>query len=500
MRLFTCFTGGVPPPGVEEKPCNRPACSADDASSCGSAPGDPPAPEGQPRGRLVDYDDPPANEPVRSSHVAWSLCGVACPDDVAARAAWSVHQLTPIEVIGRGANSKVWLASDSVSGRKLAVKVYDLSKMSPAETAQLRSEAETHGSLRHPNILPLWAAFQDQVACYFVMECGGSDLYGWHYCSSRIPESTLATRVVAPLLRAIAYCHAKGIVHRDIKPENLLAGGPDSEIQVTDFGFAINMAKGGRPVTRLGTLEFMAPEVILSGYDEATGTPGAIPRELRDPYTEAVDVWSTGIVTYELLARHTPFVRANAADIALAIVMNDLQLPRGASAEACDFVRQCLRSDPVLRPSAAMLLDHPWIVRHTGVRPRMSRFPTLPMVPLRETLSMDQGPEGEGESGEKGSHVFVGSAISQDATASPLRGTIENDCARCTAAALVRTPSGAPARPNPQALETWDDLAAVLPHMRPPRNTSALPIASLMDGMGVNVPELCDPLLADHAR
>jgi len=175
--------------------------------------------------------------------------------------------------------------------------------LTDAEVSQLEREILIHGMLHHPHILALWAAFQDGTHFYIVTELADTDLY------KRLPrmglqETTIVRRVVAPLLSALHHCHEKGVIHRDLKPENILFNS-DFQLKLADFGLAID-TRADRPITRLGTLDFMAPEVMMSGRYTIEGVKNEvqpvagneIPRDARKPYTSAVDVWSLGVIVY----------------------------------------------------------------------------------------------------------------------------------------------------------------------------------------------------------
>ena len=93
----------------------------------------------------------------------------------------------------------------------------------------------------------------------------------------RQEEAAIVKHVVGPLLSAVGAMHAAGVIHRDLKPENILLQG--SHILVTDFGFAtLTHDTARRPVTRLGTLHFMAPEVILNDVHDPVSFRDRIPR------------------------------------------------------------------------------------------------------------------------------------------------------------------------------------------------------------------------------
>ncbi|CAG9461735.1 unnamed protein product [Pedinophyceae sp. YPF-701] len=316
---------------------------------------------GVPRGQLVRCEaTPERGRRVRSSQVKWWIVGPDCPDDVA-RADWSVHQFTPVKKIGKGAKSRVWHAVEKSLGRTVVLKVYDLRQMHATEVEQLEREAEIHAQLSHPNVLQLWAAFQDQVACYFLLESADQDLYHMYPRISQTDERVMVQNVIFPTVDALAYCHSKGVLHRDIKPENLIFG-KDGRIRLADFGFAIDVHER-RPVTRLGTLEFMAPEVIACGR-RPDGTVAH--RDKRTPYGAPADVWSVGVIAYELFARRTPFVGSTKDETSKRIELGEVSYPTWASTPAVDFMRRCIALDVTKRAPMRALLSHAWVTRHVS--------------------------------------------------------------------------------------------------------------------------------------
>ena len=123
---------------------------------------------------------------------------------------------------------------------------------------QIQREVRIHSSLRHPNIVKLYAAFEDAVGVYLVLEyCPRGD---WFQEMRRMPggrlsEQKVATEVVEPILRALQYLHSRGVCHRDVKPENILIGQGGVPL-LADFGLSIDVT-AERPCTRLGTLDYM---------------------------------------------------------------------------------------------------------------------------------------------------------------------------------------------------------------------------------------------------
>ncbi|CAG9463201.1 unnamed protein product [Pedinophyceae sp. YPF-701] len=307
-----------------------------------------------PRGVFVE-------QPGRKGGTSWYAIGHACPDWLA-RTTWTVDAFEPVRQLGKGAKSRVWEARDTATGNMFVLKAYDLRKVTPAEAVQLQRETKIHATLPpHPNVVTFYAGFVDERACYVLMERCGNDLYHSQPSMSNFSEARVVHNVVAPGLRGLAHLHTHGFLHRDIKPENFIYG-LDGVLRIADLGFAIDTRKY-RPTTRLGTLEFMAPEVVSSGR-RADGS--VLPRHQRPGYDSTADVWSFGAVVYEVLVGKSPFGRNDADRTSAAIAAGKVVVPIWLSEEARSFLSLCLERDPARRPTARELLDHPWLARLSG--------------------------------------------------------------------------------------------------------------------------------------
>ncbi|KAK9842974.1 hypothetical protein WJX74_005089 [Apatococcus lobatus] len=138
-------------------------------------------------------------------------------------------------------------------------------------------------------------------------------------------EDIICQTIVQPLLETLSYTHSCGILHRDIKVENLFLTQA-GELKLGDFGLALNVALE-RPTARVGTLDYMSPEVLSIPTPEECMARGLSPQDVP-VYDEKVDIWAVGILAYELLTGRPPF--------------------------------EALHKDPKDRPNAAQLLQHPW--------------------------------------------------------------------------------------------------------------------------------------------
>lgn len=146
---------------------------------------------------------------------------------------------------------------------------------------------------------------------------------------------------------SFGYLPGPGVIHRDLKPENIVIDS-DGVVMVADFGLSIDVAFE-RPVTRLGTLDFMAPEVLRC----PDKVPGASPPS-EGLYGGKVDAWAIGVIAFEALAGHSPFSGANKQALCDNICTKaPLQLPEHISSAAKDFIGKARGEEPPLPLAAA---------------------------------------------------------------------------------------------------------------------------------------------------
>ena len=242
--------------------------------------------------------------------------------------------------IATGGMGEVWRAADTVLGRQVAVK---LLKAEYADDATVRSRFETEArhaaSLHHPNVAAVYdfgeAAAPDDgsgvARPYLVMELvNGQPLSA--LLEPGHPLDPDATRdLLAQAADALGAAHAAGIVHRDVKPANLLVT-PDRTVKITDFGIA--RAAEGMSLTEtgqvMGTPQYLSPEQAQGG----TATP-------------ASDVYSLGVVAFECLAGHRPYVAETAVATALAHLREPVpELPGDVPADLSAVVRRAMAKSP----------------------------------------------------------------------------------------------------------------------------------------------------------
>jgi len=252
-----------------------------------------------------------------------------------------------IELLGSGGMATIYRATDTGLDRDVALKLLRPEYLrDPDFSARFRQEAQAAASLSHPNIVTVYDYGEDPSGPYIVMELvDGQDLATILRRSGPLPPRQ-AARIGAGVARALAAAHARGLIHRDVKPGNVLIG-TDGRVKVVDFGIAraIAEAQVTLPGTTLGSVHYFSPE-------QARG----------EPATTSSDIYSLGIVLYEMLTGVRPWEGDSAASVALARLTGPIPDPLAVRpsvpADLAAITRRALALDPADRwPSAAVMAD-----------------------------------------------------------------------------------------------------------------------------------------------
>jgi serine/threonine-protein kinase len=249
-----------------------------------------------------------------------------------------------VELIGQGGMATIYRGRDTKLGRDVAIKILRGEYGSDASfLARFQREAQAAAQLNHPNVVAVFDYGQDPVGPYIVMELvTGGDLAGALRERGPLPP-TVAASIGQQVAEAIDAAHARGIIHRDIKPSNVLlsTGG---RVKVADFGIAQAFTDAQLTMTgvTMGSVHYFSPE-------QARG----------EPVTTASDVYSTGLVTYEMLTGHRAFTGGTAAEVAMARLGGRIPSPMEVRPDvpaALDaIVRWSLQPEVRSRPSASEL-------------------------------------------------------------------------------------------------------------------------------------------------
>ena len=196
--------------------------------------------------------------------------------------------------IGRGAMGTVYLARDPKINRDVAIKTLAYAEVEPAELAEVKMrfsrEAEAAGKLSHPNIVSIYDVGEEHDMAYIAMELLSGETLTRYCQKDNLLPIPRALAVIADVTAALDYAHSQGVVHRDIKPANIMLLA-DGRVKVTDFSIAqVVDASQTRTGVILGTPNYMSPEQVNGKRIDGRS-----------------DLFSLGIVFYELLSGTRPF-------------------------------------------------------------------------------------------------------------------------------------------------------------------------------------------------
>lgn len=212
-------------------------------------------------------------------------------------------------------------------------------------------------SIDHEHIIKCYEIFEDHLSVHFVFDLvEGGDLFDYliNSPSNKIPDNR-AVEFFYQILEALQYLHSKNIVHRDVKPDNFLVyhEGAKIKLKLIDFGFATVLQENKKLTDSVGSLQYIAPEMIsMQAYDEK------------------VDIWAAGIVLYNMMTGMQPFLTKNnekeLVDCILSqeINFNPVHFINSNSKNLCAAL---LNRDPQARLSAGEAKMTPWIQNYLAI-------------------------------------------------------------------------------------------------------------------------------------
>lgn len=306
---------------------------------------------------VTSYEIPLENdfisESVREKPLYGAIEGGLVQDTIARK--MTAEDFEPLRCLGKGAFGTVLLVKQQTTGRLYAQKHFK--KASLTVHKRLIEQTKTERSIlesvnRHPFVVKLFYAFQDQEKLYLILEYAqGGELFT-HLAEERMFTEPVASFYMAEMVLALEHLHRNlGVIYRDLKPENCLLDA-EGHLLLTDFGLSkVAVDENDKCNSMLGTIEYMAPEVI-QGHK----------------YGMAVDWWSFGALGFDLLTGSPPFQGQNHAKIQERIVKQKLVMPYFLGPDAKDLLTRLLRKEPNKRLGGNMPKDMLTIKKHRFFR------------------------------------------------------------------------------------------------------------------------------------
>lgn len=263
-------------------------------------------------------------------------------------------------VLGTGGFGSVCKGMNKQTGAVRAIKAMPR----PRDKKRWQGEIESMMRCDHPNVVRLYQHFETVKSVWLIMDiCEGGELFDRIQADGHFTEQNAAT-VMRQIFKAVGYMHTNGVCHRDLKPENFLfqkknASIANNTLKVIDFGIAACFdPPTGVFHTKAGTPDYTAPEVY-----ECSSWSG---------YGQEVDMWSSGVVLYAVLAAQLPF-SGNAQQLQKLVSVAKLNFSspiwQTVSDEAKELIRNLIVKDPRERLTAVEALEDSWVQGEAAAPP-----------------------------------------------------------------------------------------------------------------------------------
>ena len=214
-----------------------------------------------------------------------------------------------IKKLGEGATSVVYMAHDPFAARDVAIKVVANSVFSEGERGKLArklfvTEASLAGKLVHPHIAQIYDAAADADPSYIVMEYVAGGTLEPYCAPDRLLPLADVVEMIFKCSRALDFAYRLGVIHRDLKPANILrSGASGSDVKISDFGAAITTSSDQTAIAGIGSPAYMSPQQVQDW-----------------PLDHRTDIFSLGVVMYQLLTGQLPFQGSNNVSIVYQIL------------------------------------------------------------------------------------------------------------------------------------------------------------------------------------
>ncbi|KAJ6239355.1 protein kinase [Anaeramoeba flamelloides] len=249
------------------------------------------------------------------------------------------------KTLGTGSYSKVKLATNKLTGQKMAIKIVSKKQLlaKPKNLERIRREISVQKLIKHPSVIHIFDVYETKKHLFLVLEyLPKGELFDYIVERGRVPSDE-ARVFFRQIISAIEHIHSFSITHRDLKPENLLLS-QNNTIKIADFGMAKIMETGDLLQTACGSPHYISPEVLKGkGYDGKKS-----------------DIWACGVILYALLCGYLPFDEKKYQKLLYKIKKGKYTFPPYLDDMEMDLISKLLNVDPVERIGIKEIKKHPF--------------------------------------------------------------------------------------------------------------------------------------------
>ena len=258
------------------------------------------------------------------------------------------------KILGSGSYGQVYLCINKLNKKYYAIKHMDKSclKKNLKSLSGIYTEIKLQSIILHPNIVRLLYCRETKESFDLVMECAtNGSLFDYIRKNGHLSEE-ISFKYFIQVVNAIYFLHQNDLIHRDIKPENLLLYENDN-IKLCDFGWCVGL-NGGQRGTFCGTTEYMAPEMVC-----------------QQVYSKEIDIWSLGVLLYEMLHGHSPFIpkkaRFSEKEVMENIKIHNLKFDRSVSKECIELICHLLDENRQKRYKIEDIFNSNFVKKHEKI-------------------------------------------------------------------------------------------------------------------------------------
>ncbi|XP_074581723.1 uncharacterized protein LOC141838210 [Curcuma longa] len=299
------------------------------------------------------------------------------------------------KLLGSGTFGNVYEATNRHTGALCAMKEVNIIPDDPKSAEclkQLEQEIKFLSQFKHPNIVQYYGTETIEDHLYIYLEYvhpGSINKYVRQYCGAM--TESVVRNFTCHILNGLIYLHSKNIMHRDIKGANLLVDA-NGIVKLADFGMAKHLSGAAPTCSLKGSPFWMAPEMLQ-----------AINKEIG--YDLAVDIWSLGCTIIEMFTGKHPWSDLEGPQAMFKVLCKDPPIPETLSSEGKDFLQRCFHRNPAERPTANMLLDHPFLrnANHYNIHGSLQTFAG---IKLANSISSKDQSKSKSKPCMKRKHIF----------------------------------------------------------------------------------------------